>query len=453
MSGSSGSRQRVRRGGWLIAVALVTLAVIAAVAMTRSPAAEGIPTDPANANPQGSRAVARVLERNGVSVSRIGNVEQLRDTSLNAATTLLISTPNALDRTTAQLVADRARGVGRLVLIRPSNLTLSHLGVPAQVGQTLRQPLRGDCARQGAGVAGAGVAGAGPAGAGPVGAAPGALPGSDQPDVENDWEIPNGGVLYRPAPTQPALTCLRGLLGQDAGAYLLLPATASRVETVLIGSPEILFNGSVGEDSQAAIALRTLGHHRRLAWFVPTAPAGTTPTDAVVPAWFQPAVAILAGACVGLMLWRGRRLGRLVVEPLPALVQATESTQALGRLYDRANEPDRTLHILRQATTQRLAHRLGLPAGSSPAEVAQAVARTAGADPSELTSLLQGPADPQAVASTQSKHLLSTARRLAQVEKTLEVEKAPRVEKASAVEKASKVETASKAVEKEVPTR
>ena len=46
------------------------------------------------------------------------------------------------------------------------------------------------------------------------------------------------------------------------------------------------------------------------------------------------------------MLWRGRRLGPLVVEPLPVVVKAVESTQGRGRLYRRVRDRAHAAGIL-----------------------------------------------------------------------------------------------------------
>ena len=64
---------------------------------------------------------------------------------------------------------------------------------------------------------------------------------------------------------------------------------------------------------------------------------GSGRTD-VWPAWTSPALVLLGIAVVLLALVRGRRLGRLVREPLPVVVRAAETTERRGRLYRRAGD-------------------------------------------------------------------------------------------------------------------
>jgi hypothetical protein len=105
--------------------------------------------------------------------------------------------------------------------------------------------------------------------------------------------------------------------------------------------------------------------------------------------WWAGVVGVL------LVLWRARRLGGVVTEPLPVVVRSAELVQGHGRLYARARARDRAAQALRVATTGRLAHRLGLPRGAGPTDVAAVVAAAAGRAPGEVLELLAGrpPAD------------------------------------------------------------
>ena len=64
------------------------------------------------------------------------------------------------------------------------------------------------------------------------------------------------------------------------------------------------------------------------------------------------------------MLWRGRRLGRLVPEPLPVVVRAVETTEGRARMYRRSRAHGRAAATLRAATLARLRDRTGLPRGA-----------------------------------------------------------------------------------------
>jgi hypothetical protein len=86
--------------------------------------------------------------------------------------------------------------------------------------------------------------------------------------------------------------------------------------------------------------------------------------------------------------WRGRRLGRIVVEPLPVVVRPTETVEGRARLYRRAGARDRAANALRAATLDRMRIRLSLPRGAPPAVVAEAAARRTGRPVPDVVALL-----------------------------------------------------------------
>jgi hypothetical protein len=95
-----------------------------------------------------------------------------------------------------------------------------------------------------------------------------------------------------------------------------------------------------------------------------------------------------------LALWRGRRLGRVVEEPLPVVVRAAEAVEGRGRLYRAAGARGPAAEALRAGVRERTGVLLGLPPADRGALVTRAAART-GRDPAALDVLLYGapPAD------------------------------------------------------------
>ena len=110
-----------------------------------------------------------------------------------------------------------------------------------------------------------------------------------------------------------------------------------------------------------------------------------------MPEWFGPGVLLVGLAFVAFALARGRRLGRIVTEPLPVVVRAVETTEARGRLYRRASDRGRAAGSLRAGARSRLAARLGVPRDSSTQTLAHAVAQSTDREPAEILSLLDGP--------------------------------------------------------------
>src|SRR5690606_17037674 len=63
-------------------------------------------------------------------------------------------------------------------------------------------------------------------------------------------------------------------------------------------------------------------------------------------------------SALALVLWRGRRLGPLAVEPLPVTITAIETTRSRGRLYRKANDRGYAAEALRHAARTELAEYL-----------------------------------------------------------------------------------------------
>jgi hypothetical protein len=122
---------------------------------------------------------------------------------------------------------------------------------------------------------------------------------------------------------------------------------------------------------------------------------------------------LLAFTAAAAFWWRGRRFGRLVVEPLPVTVRAVETTESRGRMYHKARDSERAAAVLREASSRRLAAYLGLPPGTHADVVAQAVAAATGRPLDHTRWLLGGP--PVAT----DTDLLDLAARLAALEKEI----------------------------------
>ena len=106
----------------------------------------------------------------------------------------------------------------------------------------------------------------------------------------------------------------------------------------VVGDGTAFTNDAIAQDGNASLALGLLGAHPGSSGTRPTrsapAHAGPTGLSALLPsgsASSRPArVAVLVAA-----LWRGRRLGPVVIEELPVLVRAAETTEGRARLYRR----------------------------------------------------------------------------------------------------------------------
>ena len=207
-----------------------------------------------------------------------------------------------------------------------------------------------------------------------------------------------------------------------ASVYLSLARRGATPPMVLLGSTSMPANDQITDDSNAAVMLRVLGHSGRVVWYVPSredVPAGDdTGLGSLLPRWLGPVLALGGFAFLGLVLWRGRRFGRLVPEPLPVVVRAVETTESRGRLYRRARDASRAGATLQEATRARLADYLGLPRPSpsissrgADQALVGAVSAATGRQVGEVGALLLGPPP------TRDDHLLGLAAELAALEK------------------------------------
>jgi hypothetical protein len=307
------------RGPLLIGVIILFAAVV--ITLLRG-SGEGGSLDPRSYQPDGSHAVARLLEQNGVRVELTDNAS-----SVDGAT-LFVPQPNLID---PRRLADLSRRASSTVLLAPA-------GGVRRVEIETRQP---------------GCPLAGRAGA-----------------------ATTGGFVYE-------------------GEQRCYDSTLVRTGTVTtIGSGAVFTNRSLDEEGNAALALSLLGQHERLVWYLPSAADRSVQksfTDLVPDGWKFGALQ-LGVAAVLIALWRARRLGRVVPEPLPVVVRAAETVEGRARLYRRSHAASHAASVLRQATRDRLTPLLGLPAGEDPsAEIAVRTSRSA----SDVRTLLysQEPVD------------------------------------------------------------
>ncbi|MFG2169025.1 DUF4350 domain-containing protein [Micromonospora chersina] len=220
-------------------------------------------------------------------------------------------------------------------------------------------------------------------------------------------------------------------------------------EVVVVGASDPFRNDRIDEWGNRSLATGLLGGDRPLVWLdlpgpepAPTGPSLSPTPDGdgtplprrtggraddradkppnwhnplwdAFPPWFWAVLAQLAVAGLLLVLWRARRLGPPVPEPLPVTVHSAETVLGRARLYRRAGARDTAAATLRAAALDRLLPRLNLPPDTPPDEVAARVAAHAGADPERVAELLHG------AAPEDDRELLELARDLDALTRTL----------------------------------
>ena len=337
---------RTHRVGLLIGSALVLATVFSIVAGRAAPYSE--PLDPGNAGPEGARAVARVLGQQGVDVEVVRDADAFDGVRVDETTTVVVTSVDNLGPSTADRLLEQASDAD-LVIVDPPVGTLALFGL--EEGTRVRNPrVSGGCGD----------------------------PRFDGLDVRVDR-----ATTYPPRPESCFAT--------DDGA--LLVTDRERALTVL-GAAELLSNDQVTRADNAAVSLRLLGANERVVWYVPDI-ADLVGEDAVgltalLPDWLGPALWLVVLTMVAVILWRGRRLGPLVTEPLPVSVTAIESTESRGRLYRKVNDREHAAETLRRTAGARIADHLHLPrsAAAEPEVLVRDLVAIGGFDPERVRRLL-----------------------------------------------------------------
>lgn len=348
---------QVRRAGWPLAiVGLVVVTVL--LTLLVSGRGNDVLLDPDGTGPNGARAIAQVIDDHGVPVQVVrSDDELLRANDSDPGATVLVSQTDRLSEADVDALGRLVPGGGALVLVTPVQRQLDALAPGVRE----------------------------------LGPAPGrvAEPGCPVPAAQAAGSADAGGFTYAVDPGVPATGCYR------VGGHASYVLRSGPRPTVVIGQPRLLTNARLAHEGDAALAVGTLAGGDRLIWFVPTEAGGAAgeqqSLSSLLPRWVGWTVLQLFAVVVVCMLWRGRRLGRLVPEPLPVVVRAVETTEGRARMYRRSRAHARTAATLRAASLSRLRQRTGLPRGATPAEIVAVVATRTGIPGADVATWLTGP--------------------------------------------------------------
>jgi hypothetical protein len=385
------SRRVVTAVGWVVAVAVGGL-LIALVAGRPAPQEY---LHPDGTGPGGTRALVEVLRAQGVDVEVVDTAGAVVDAS-GPGTTVVVGNSDLLGTTSAERVLDGTAEADRLVLLDAAPGVLSDLGLGLHVEAPTSDPGTG---------CGASWADQG-----------------DTVDVVSWAVVPDGDRLPGGATGCFPLAGEEGPGDEgpsDGYAAVDLARTPDRAPLTVVGLPDGATNRFVTEAENAGVMVRLLGGSPRLVWFHPTAADLTEnpapEEDDVWPAWLGTVLWVVGLAVVAFALARGRRLGRLVPEPLPVVVRAAETTESRAELYRAAGDRGRAAAVLRQATAARLATRLGMAPTAHPQHLVPAVADATGIPLEEVAHVLTGapPSDDDGLVTLaqQLAHLEEKARR------------------------------------------
>lgn len=338
---------RARR--WLmVGLAVVALLVLMAW-LQRGKASYSDPLDPANPRPVGAQAVARVLADHGVPVRVVRSQAELLRTPIDADTVVVTTGLDGLGRSTLHQLRQHAATAKAEVYVG-NGLALSELF-------ELSDPL---------------------------------APTDGEVAARCDLPLVKGLTLETPMVITMAPT---GCFRTGAGSLLVQPDE----RTWLLAAESVLGNDDITDADNAALSLRLLGQGERVVWYLPSVADTLASDGAAITKFLPPAVIPLVWlggfVLVGFLLWRGRRFGPLVTEPIPVVVKASETTLARGRLYESTRDRAHAAEVLARATRERLKASLRMPSAHDD-ELIHAVGQHLGQTGADVRRLLDPPAPP-----------------------------------------------------------
>ena len=343
----------LRRHKGVAAAATVVAAALALVIATQlAPKGDTVRLSVHNAGPEGARALAEILGRHGVSVHTPGRLDAALDDlrSGSSPTLLLYDRNGVLD---GQQLAGLVAAADRVVVVTPRLETLADLE---------------------SGIHQAGVV---------PDSSPVLDPGCAEPDPEAAGQVTGRqGYVY-----DGGTTCYRA-----AGTAGML-AVRDDGRLAVLGSTAVLGNDKLDELGNAALAVRLLGTSPDLVWYLPSiedaAAGGSGKTlDDLAPGWARflgPWLLVVAFAAI---MWRGRRHGPLVFEPLPVVVKAVETAEGRARLYQDSRALEQARDNLRAGLLVRLAGKLRPGPGATAEDTIAAAARLLGRDAAGVRTLV-----------------------------------------------------------------
>jgi hypothetical protein len=328
---------------WIVLAVLVTALVVGLIS---SQDRRGY-LDPRGVDALGAGAVAQLLGDQGVSVTEARRAEEVIDAA-GPDSTVLITIPDLLRPVQVTAILDTGAD---LVLVAPGPVVSAFdddITVTDRVPPAVREP---EC---------------------------------DLTEAVQAGSVRLGGGYDSAG---PAVTCYDNTL--------VVTTLAGGQRLAVLGTADPLTNQQLAGDGNAALVLNLLGRHPDLVWYRPVAedlPDGqAVPLTDLLPGWVVPVVWQLGIAALLAAWWRGRRLGRVVIEPLPVEVRAAEATEGRARLYRRGRARGHAAATLREAAAGRLRRRLGLPSDTQPAALVEAVGARTGRPAADIAALLTGP--------------------------------------------------------------
>jgi len=305
-----------------------------------------------SALPMGAKAVVEVLRDQGVTVEITDNLDDTEDALSSGDATLFFYDRDGL--LTARQTERAVAAASTLVVLSPTQTVLGDLDPRIAFAGHFDGALDDDCSITAA---------------------------------ERAKKIDVEGRLFRivDLDEKAPATVTTGCFENDDDAFAVVRVERENGDTAtVLGTESVFANETIVNEGNAALALNLLGENDSLVWYIPSSEdidAATAPSMATLsPPWVVPVTSMLLLGGFAAALWRGRRLGPLIVENLPVVVRASETMQGRSRLYQSSSARLHALDSLRIGTIARLATACGLPRTANVDDVIATVAAVVGSD-------------------------------------------------------------------------
>jgi hypothetical protein len=333
---------------------LIVLVGALLVGLTRTRVSRGA-LDPEAVNGPGSRALAVLLGNHGVQVRKVTTVDAAIEGSSGGGA-VLVAFPERLRAGELRRLAGAAT---RLILVSPDLIALREVTDRVVPGSAPQVSVRD--------------------------------PGCDDPGASAAGRAEMGDRGYLLPADSTDTSCY--------GGTLILGRTYGGGDLVVFGSGQPLTNDALAHEGNAALSLNELGaatNTGMLVWLLPPPDLARAGEEVslvdLLPPWAPAAALQLLVGAVLVALWRARRLGPPVPEPLPVVVRAAETVHGRARLYRRAQARDQAARALRAGALTRIVPRLRLGDWPPPPAVVAATAARTGRNAPGIGDLLYGAA-------------------------------------------------------------
>ncbi|WP_157085690.1 DUF4350 domain-containing protein [Devriesea agamarum] len=374
----------------LLAFIIAVVAILVVVVVLRDDYLRGL-MEPSSPEPNGSRAVVKVLDREGITVTTQRTTSEAASAVRRGETVLITQTatlnPAQVDALASALKAPNdPRHPGRIVLLHPAENVLDVLA------PSIRQK------------------------GGLDHAATVAAHCTDGPSYGARRLFIRGSDGRQGEPPERTYQVGAGAKGCFKSSEGFIVAQQDRV--IAVGSTSMFRNDSIARSDNAAFTLNLLSQTSHVTWYLPSPTDPMTSEDKGdlldhLPPWLLSALDWLLIPLILTLVMVGRRLGPVVIEPLPVTVRAQEVTLGRANLMRHARARTRAADALRSGTSRRLARLLNVSPADGLGPLTTALAQRTNRSQHELKKLLE-----HSPVTTDSE-LINLARDLSQLEKEI----------------------------------